>query len=43
MSIDLNGIDIPIEAIWNLNAKLIIGDSRGYLFIKTDTLDSYLF
>jgi len=32
-----NGIDIPYRGYWNLNAKLIIGDSRGYLFIKTDT------
>jgi len=31
--------NIPYRGYWNLNAKLIVGSSIGYFFIKTDTKD----
>jgi hypothetical protein len=30
-------VNIPYKGYWNLNAKLVIGDSVGYFFIKTNT------
>jgi len=32
-------VNVPYKGYWNLNAKLIVKDNRGYFFIKTNTKD----